>query len=122
MAEMNPVAWMTAAGLGSCLLLSWFVEARIELVLGLVGPLAAAGGSWLVVERTFIRSPERLNARMIVSFAGKMAFFAVYVTVILGGFSLNPVPFVVSFSSYFVALHLTEAAYLRRLFSGGVRR
>ena len=32
---------------------------------------------------------------------------------------LRPVPFVVSFTSYFIALYLTEALLLRRLFAGG---
>jgi hypothetical protein len=31
---------------------------------------------------------------------------------------VSPVPFAVSFSSYFIALHLVEALFLRRLFAG----
>jgi len=34
---------------------------------------------------------------------------------------LRPVPFAVSFSSYFIALHFVEAFYLQRLFAGGPR-
>jgi hypothetical protein len=29
---------------------------------------------------------------------------------------LRPVPFVVSFTGYFIALHVTEAVFMRRLF------
>jgi hypothetical protein len=35
----------------------------------------------------------------------------------LKGVSLVPVPFVVSFVAYFIALHLFEALSLRRLFA-----
>jgi hypothetical protein len=31
------------------------------------------------------------------------------------------VPFMAGFVGYFIALHLTEALYLRRLFAGGAR-
>jgi hypothetical protein len=30
---------------------------------------------------------------------------------------LRPVPFAVSFTGYFIALHLTEALFMRRLFN-----
>jgi len=32
---------------------------------------------------------------------------------------LRPMPFVVSFTAYFIALYLTEALLMRRLFAGG---
>ena len=32
---------------------------------------------------------------------------------------VRPVPFVVSFTGYFIALYLTEALLMRRLFAGG---
>ena len=32
--------------------------------------------------------------------------------------ALRPVPFVLSFTSYFIALHATEALFMRRLFAG----
>jgi hypothetical protein len=55
---------------------------------------------------------------MILAFAGKMVFFGAYVTLALTMFPLRPVPFVISFTSYFIALHVTEAIWLRRLFQG----
>jgi uncharacterized membrane protein len=48
-------------------------------------------------------------------------FFGGYVAVMLKGLHLRPVPFTVSFSSYFIALHFVEALLLRRLFAGGPR-
>jgi len=48
-------------------------------------------------------------------------FFGAYVGVALGVLSLRSMPFVVSFTSYFIALYVAEALCLRRLFASGVR-
>jgi hypothetical protein len=86
-----------------------------ELVLGAVGPLAVAAGSWIVAARTWRREPARLTSVMIAAFAGKLVFFAAYVAFMLSVLSLRPVPFVASFTTSFVALHLAEALALKRL-------
>ena len=52
---------------------------------------------------------------MIVWFALKFVFFVVYVAVMLRLLSLRPVPFVIAFVSYFIALYAMQAFYLRRL-------
>jgi len=39
--------------------------------------------------------------------------------VMLGVVSLRPVPFVASFTSYFVGLYLMQALYLRRMLAVG---
>jgi hypothetical protein len=85
------------------------------VVLGIVGPLLVAAGSWVVAERTWRREPQRLTAVMMAAFAGKMVFFAAYVAFMLSVLSLRPVPFVASFTTSFIALHLVEALALRRL-------
>ena len=90
-----------------------------EVLLGMLAPLAAAGASWMLTERTFKRSPEQLTRLMIGAFGAKMLFFGVYVAVMVKVVGLRPVPFVVSFTSYFIALYSTEALLMRRLFSAG---
>lgn len=91
----------------------------IETLCGMLAPLLVAVASWEMAERTYRHGPERLTALMVTAFAGKMVFFGAYVSVALLGFSLRPVPFVVSFTAYFIALHLAEALCLRRLFAEG---
>jgi hypothetical protein len=85
------------------------------VVLGIVVPLLVAAGSWVAAERTWRREPQRLTAVMMAAFAGKMVFFAAYVAFMLSVLSLRPVPFVASFTTSFIALHLVEALALRRL-------
>jgi hypothetical protein len=120
---VTPVWWM--GGLSG---LSWLMaavlldtQARIEVLYGMLGPLAMVVGSWVLMERAYRRNRERLTAVMVAAFAGKLVFFGAYVAVMLRVLSLRPRTFVASFTSYFIALYLIEALYLRRLFAGGPR-
>ena len=87
----------------------------LAVMLGLVGPLLVASVSWVIAERTWRREPERLTGVMAAAFGAKMVFFAAYVAFMLSVLSLRPVPFVASFTTSFIALHLAEALALRRL-------
>ncbi len=99
------------------------IDADREIVLGMIGPLVAAVATWVLVERTFTGShPERLTPRMIQAFAAKMVFFAAYVVVMLKVLPVRPIEFVVSFTSYFIALHVIEALCMRRLFARGMEK
>jgi uncharacterized membrane protein YdfJ with MMPL/SSD domain len=55
---------------------------------------------------------------MMGGFLGKMVLFGAYVVIVLRGLSVRPVPFVASFTVYFIGLYLVEALYLKRLFAG----
>lgn len=118
---MKPVAWMIAASLLSWLAVTLLAgtATSVDVLFGMVGPLVMASATWVLVERTYRQHPERLTSVMIQAFGGKLVFFGAYVAVMLEVLSLRAVPFVVSFTTYFVALHLTEALWLRRLFAGG---
>jgi hypothetical protein len=109
---------MAAASLGSAAVVVLLVarEKRLAVVLGMMAPLAAACISWVATERTFRRSPERLTGLMMAGFAAKMVFFGAYVAVMLKVIHLQPVPFVVSFTGYFIALYLVEALLMRHMF------
>jgi hypothetical protein len=89
------------------------------VLLGMAAPLAAAGVSWILTERTYKRDPQALTGLMTAAFAVKMLFFGTYVALMLRVVGLQPLPFVVSFTGYFIALYLTEALLMRRLFAGG---
>ena len=118
---MRAVVWMAAAGLASAALAIAVVGPHLgaEVVLGMVAPLAAAGVSWVLTERRFRSNPEQLTGLLINAFGVKMLFFGVYVGVMVKVVGLRPVPFVASFTSYFIALYSAEAVLMRRLFAGG---
>jgi hypothetical protein len=120
---MTAAAWMTGASL-----ISWLVTRAItngssdpEVLLGMMGPLVSAIGSWIAYERAHRSAPGRLTNVMITALAVKMVFFGGYVGVMLRGLDLRPVPFIVSFAAYFIALHTMEAAFLRRLLMNDLR-
>ena len=118
---MTPLWWMVAASFASWLIITMAFDtgAAPETFLGMLAPLAGAAVTWVIVARTYPAHPERLTPRMMKAFAGKVVFFGAYVTVMLGVLSLQPVPFAISFTSYFIALHVTEAFLLRRVFLRG---
>ena len=104
------LSWLAVTGLGG-----W--RFNPELALGMAGPLASAVGTWIAVARTHAVAPERVTGVLIAGFAAKLLFFAGYVALV-AVFGLRPGPFVISFTTYFVALLVVEAAYLRQLFAG----
>jgi hypothetical protein len=120
---MKEVAWMAGPSLVACAAALAFVDraSGVALVLGMLGPLALACGSWVMSERTYRRDPRALTGLMVMAFAFKLVFFGAYVAVMLRVLHLRPVPFAVSFSSYFIALHFVEAFCLQRLFAAGPR-
>jgi len=117
---MKPMWWMVGAGLASSLAVAALpgVESDREVLLGLLGPLAGAAATWILVVRTYASRPARLTGLMVAAFGGKLVFFGVYVTVMLKVLALDPLPFVTSFTAYFIGLHLFEALCLQRLFAG----
>ena len=116
---MKEVWWMAGASVGSWLVATAVLglHTGVDVLLGMMGPLAAVIGTWVMAEQTYRRHPGRLTSLMIAAFGVKVLFFGVYVTVVLTALSPGSIPFVVSFMSYFIALYLLEALYLRRLFA-----
>lgn len=103
---------------GSALAALVVSDAAVEIMLGLLAPLVVALGSWRMMESAYRRNPERLSRLMVRAFLGKLVFFAVYLTVTVGAFSLDRTWFIGAFAISFVVLHLTEAVQLQRLYTG----
>jgi hypothetical protein len=114
---MKLIWWMLSGSVLSAIILTTLLGegARFELWLGMSGPLAAAIGSWIAMEHQHARRPAGLTGLLIKAFAAKMIFFAGYITALLSIGLVRPIPFVISFISYFIALHTVEAVGLRRL-------
>jgi hypothetical protein len=96
-------------------------ETHLALLFGMLGPLASAVVTWIVTQRTFRAAPERMTNVMVGGFMARMVFFGAYVAVMLRVLVLNPMPFVISFTSYFIALYAMEAVFLRRLLGDGAQ-
>lgn len=114
---MRVAGWFIGVSLFACLAATLLGSPGLEVLCGMAGPLLVAVASWVLAERTYRHTPERLTAVMAASFGAKMVFFGVYVAVMLKLLVLRTIPFVVSFTAYFIALHLAEAVALKRLFA-----
>ena len=111
------VLWIVGGSVAACLaaLAATGFDTVPEIVLGMAGPLVSAVVTCMLRERT---APDRLGAVMMTAFAVKMLFFGAYVVVMLGVIKLEPRAFIVSFTCYYVALHLVEALLLKRQLAG----
>jgi len=108
------VTWLMAGSVLSAALLA--MRFGREVWLGMLAPLVVVCATWIVSERVYKANPERLTSVMIGAFAGKLVFFGAYVGLVIGVLRVQPIPFIVSFTSYFIVLHLIEALWLKRLF------
>jgi hypothetical protein len=117
---MKLIWWMLSGSVLSSIILTALLSAsiKLEIWLGMLGPLAAAIVSWIAMERQHVRRPGGMTALLIKAFAAKMIFFAGYITVLLSIGLVEPIPFVISFLSYYLCLHAMEAIGLRRLQTG----
>jgi hypothetical protein len=115
----HPVTVMALAS-ALCLLVTWLAAGRQlgPALWGMVGPLAAAAATWVVLERTHARSPNRVSAALIKLFAAKLLFFGVYVAAVAMLLPAGRIAFALSFTAQYVLLHGMEAWYLRRLLTG----
>ena len=115
----NPAGLMVGVSLVSWLAAAGWVDAQTSraVLYGMVGPLVVAVVASMSVDSMYRRHPARLTGFLTAALGVKMVFFGVYVTIMLRGLSLPPVPFMASFTAYFITFHLIEALSLRRLFS-----
>jgi hypothetical protein len=115
---VTPLLWMTGTSAGAWLMISAVApELNPEVLLGMLGPLVSALATWVAVARAVALAPEKSTGVMVTGLAVKMVFFGIYVAGMLKGAGLRPVPFVLSFTGFFIALHAMEAGFLRRLFA-----
>jgi hypothetical protein len=119
---MKLVAWMIGSSAVTLVAASaGWPQFRSEIALGMAGPLAIVCGSWVLIEWAYRRDPASVTAVLMAGFAAKMVLFGAYVAVMLKVLALRPMPFVLSFTSYFVGLYVFEAIGLMRLIAGGTR-
>ncbi|OFV92384.1 MAG: hypothetical protein A3G76_10090 [Acidobacteria bacterium RIFCSPLOWO2_12_FULL_65_11] len=116
---MKPVWWMVGASALSWLAVTALTdrETSRDVLFGMVGPLGVATSTWVLMERAYRRSPMQLTSVMVGAFVGKMVFFGAYVAIMIRGVAVRPVPFMASFTGYFIGLYVIEALYLKRLFA-----
>ncbi len=116
---MTPAASMVGVGvaLWACIAVAGGAAANPEAGYALLGPLAAAVGSWLITARVHAVDPTRVTSAMVAGFGVKALLFGVYMVAAVRGLGLRPLPFALSFTGFFVVLYAMEAYFLWRLFA-----
>jgi hypothetical protein len=111
----SAISMTIACALSLALAAAFAPDMAAELFLGMVAPLVVGVATMVAVEQVYRRDPGKLTPLLIKAFGAKMVLFGVYVVAVISLTSLSPTPFVLSFSAYFIGLHLTEALMLRSL-------
>lgn len=109
MAGIGAIGLAAAAGIGGV------SAAYPEAVLALAGPLTGAVTSWLLMVRAALGGQAKLMAFMTKAMAAKMIVFPAYVIGLVLAAGVRPVPFIASFTGFFVALYAVQAMHLKRL-------
>jgi hypothetical protein len=86
-----------------------------EIFLGMITPLVVGIASIQVSKNVFQKSPEKLTASLIKSFLIKMVLYAVYFIMILSFYDFEPIPFIISFTGFFILFYVIEAIFLQKL-------
>ena len=115
---MRVSGYLTLCCVGSWGLV-WLIsvpQAAAAAFLGMIVPLLLAIGTIVLTERIYDKDPRKLTSIMTKAFVGKMLVYGMYVLLVVGVLSFEAVPFAISFTCYFTALHLAEALYFRNMF------
>lgn len=86
-----------------------------EVLLGVIAPVVTTAASWVSITKVWATAPETSLSVMIRGFIVKSVFFIAWVTIMVKGLEVRPVPFVASLTTSFLVLHFLEAWCLKRL-------
>ena len=84
-----------------------------EIFLGMVIPWSISLISISKTYSVYNINPEKLIKHMTKAMLMKMVSYGILLVIIFTFISFNPLPFIISFISYFLALHIMEAFTLR---------
>ena len=93
----------------------FFDNVITEIFLGLLGPVLVV---FMTVFFMIIYSNSgaiRLNRMLVRGFAIKFIFYGIFIITIFTVYPFKPIPFMCSFTSSFIGLHLMEAIVLKKI-------
>jgi hypothetical protein len=90
-----------------------------EIFLGMIAPLLVTIFSIIWIKKVYKVDPGKVTAIMTKSFFIKMVLFALYFLIILSFYAFEPIPFVISFTGFFILFYIIEAIFLQKLFQSG---
>ena len=95
------------------LLSASFQEYGKEIFLGMFLPWIISLISISKTHSVYNIDPDKLIKQRTTAMLMKMLYYGLLLIIIFTFISFNPLPFIISFTSYFLMLHLTEAYVLK---------
>ena len=86
-----------------------------EIIMGFLPPIIIGYTTVFFMIKYSNSSLIELNKMLIRGFAIKFIFYGVYIIAIFIVYSFKPVPFMCSFASSFIVLHIIEAVILKKI-------
>lgn len=108
---------MVLIGLGSSGLIGGTIYSNYfsEIFLGMAAPLLLSIVSVLWNESSFKKSPQQLTNTLIKTFIARVVFFAIYFVLVFTYYDFEPIPFIISFTGFFMIFYIIEALFLQKL-------
>ena len=92
-----------------------FPEFRTEIFFGWLGPAIAWLGSTFMTIRAAKKDPHSVTKSLQIGFLIKLIYYGAFIIVIFQLYGFEPVPFMCSFSGFFLGLHALEAIIIKNL-------
>ena len=114
--EMMLYTYTVILLIGIAGIFSRFFDSMIsEIFLGLIGPVLVGFITIFFMIKYSNSRAIRFNRMLVRGFAIKFIFYGVFIITIFTVYSFKPVPFMCSFTSSFIGLHLMEAIVLKKI-------
>ena len=94
---------------------SFFDNMITEIFLGLVGPVLVGFITIFFMIKYSNSRAIRFNRMLVRGFAIKFIFYGIFIITIFTVYPFKPIPFMCSFTSSFIGLHLMEAIVLKKI-------
>ena len=94
---------------------SFFDNMISEIFLGLVGPVLVGFITIFFMIKYSNSRAIRFNRMLFRGFAIKFIFYGIFIITIFTVYPFKPIPFMCSFTSSFIGLHLMEAIVLKKI-------
>ena len=91
----------------------------LELFLGWSGPIVAGFISQYFMTQAAKKDPYSVTKTLAKGFVLKMVFYGLYIIIFFKLYSFKPIPFLCSFSGFFLGLHALEAVIIQDLSKPG---
>ena len=85
----------------------------LELFLGWFGPVLAGFITMYFVIQAAKKDPYSITKTLAKGFVLKMVFYGLYIIIFFKLYSFKPIPFLCSFSGFFLGLHALEAVIIK---------